>query len=85
MYRKVMRFVHLTMYGKNVSDVQVGWGATKTVAGLAAGTYNVSPESVPDTAGNSYQGTASPNSITWRQIKRLLLQLHMPWCNRSGK
>lgn len=55
--------VHVTMNGQMIKDVQLGWGATVNTAGLSAGTYAISPESVTDTAGNTYQGTAVPSTV----------------------
>ncbi|STX29080.1 chitinase [Legionella beliardensis] len=56
--------VHITMNGQAVKDVQLGWGATTDVTGLATGNYNISPENVADTTGNTYQGTAVPSTLT---------------------
>ncbi|MGQ3887716.1 glycosyl hydrolase family 18 protein [Legionella sp. CNM-1927-20] len=55
--------VHITMNGQNVKDVQLGWGATQDVTGLATGNYTILPENVVDSAGNTYQATAVPNTI----------------------
>jgi chitinase len=56
--------IHLTMNGQKVNDLQVAWGETRTITGLAAGSYSVSPENIADSNGGSYQGTAIPNTVT---------------------
>ncbi|WP_131762292.1 glycosyl hydrolase family 18 protein [Legionella jamestowniensis] len=55
--------IHLTIDGQPIQDVQLDWGATLTVNGLATGTYTISPESVNDTAGTTFQGSAVPQTV----------------------
>ncbi len=55
--------VHLTMNGQNVKDIQLPWGTTTTIPGLAAGTYGLSPENLTASTGTVYKGTASPNTV----------------------
>lgn len=55
--------VHVTMNGQSIQDVQLGWGATLSLNGLATGTYTISPENVADSAGTIYQGVAVPQNI----------------------
>lgn len=55
--------VHVTMNGRNVSDVQVPWSGMQTVSGLAAGTYAITADSVADSSGNNYQATVTPPTV----------------------
>ncbi len=56
--------VHLTMNGQKINDVQLPWSATSTINNLAPGTYNLSADSVSNSSGSSYQGTATPTALT---------------------
>ncbi|WED41796.1 cellulase family glycosylhydrolase [Legionella cardiaca] len=56
--------VHLTMNGQIVNDIQLPWANTITLTDLAAGNYSLAPESISDSNGNSYQGSATPASFT---------------------
>lgn len=56
--------VHISANGQAVSEVQLPWHGTQAVTGLAAQTYTVSADTVADTQGNSYQGAATPSSVT---------------------
>ncbi|AWN75230.1 glycosyl hydrolase family 18 protein [Legionella anisa] len=55
--------VHVTLNGQSISDVQLPWSGSKLITGLAAGAYGVSPETVTSTDGDTYQGTAVPNTV----------------------
>ncbi|RUR07731.1 glycosyl hydrolase family 18 protein [Legionella sp. km772] len=55
--------VHVSMNGQNIKDIQVPWGSSISVAGLAAGTYNLSPEDISASNGTVYKGTVSPTSV----------------------
>ncbi|RMX15001.1 hypothetical protein EAS68_13170 [Legionella jordanis] len=55
--------IHLAMNGQPIQDVQLGWGATLNVNGLATGTYTISPESIVDTVGTTFQGSAVPQTV----------------------
>ncbi|MBA2652594.1 MAG: glycoside hydrolase family 5 protein [Tatlockia sp.] len=52
------------MNGSNVSDIQLPWNATSTVPNLVPGSYALSTESVADSSGITYQGNASPSTVT---------------------
>ncbi len=56
--------VHLTMNGQNVKDVQVPWKTTQTVTGLASGSYGIAADGVKDSSGGTYQGTATPSTVS---------------------
>ncbi|MDX1900910.1 MAG: glycosyl hydrolase family 18 protein [Gammaproteobacteria bacterium] len=49
--------------GQIISKVQLPWKGQQQVINLAAGNYSVQPESVTDTQGNVYQGSAIPSAI----------------------
>jgi chitinase len=49
--------------GKVISTVQLPWKGTQAIAGVHVGTYTIQPESLTDTQGNTYQGTANPSSV----------------------
>ncbi|WP_298623671.1 glycosyl hydrolase family 18 protein [uncultured Legionella sp.] len=55
--------VHVMMNGQSIQDVQLGWGATLNLNGLATGTYTISPEQITDTAGTIFQGVAAPQNV----------------------
>lgn len=55
--------VHMTMNGKSVSDVQLPWNSSKTITGLASGSYALSADTITGTDGSSYQATVVPNTI----------------------
>ena len=55
--------VHITMNGQVVQDAQVAWGSSLNVTGLATGAYSISPDNINDSAGNTYQGLATPASV----------------------
>lgn len=55
--------VHIGMNGQSVQDVQLGWESTLTLNGLATGSYTISPETINDTVGNTYQGIAMPQNL----------------------
>ncbi|KTD76328.1 glycosyl hydrolase family 18 protein [Legionella waltersii] len=55
--------VHVTLNGQLVSDVQLPWNGSKSINGLAAGTYGLAADTVTATDGNIYQGTVVPHTI----------------------
>jgi chitinase len=55
--------IHLSMNGKNVTDVSLPWGSSEIITGLTPGIYTASAEAITDTLGNVYQGVAAPSSI----------------------
>lgn len=56
--------VHLIYNGQPVSDIQLSWGSTQNITGLAPGVYAFSADSVKESSGaNSYQGTVTPSTI----------------------
>ncbi|HVT63397.1 MAG TPA: glycosyl hydrolase family 18 protein, partial [Legionellaceae bacterium] len=68
--------VHLTQNGQSLPDVQVPWGATQTLNNLSIGSYSVMPQNVVDTFGKTYQGTASPSTITIENSKTVTSNLN---------
>jgi len=55
--------VHVSLNGQNIKDVQLPWSGSLGVSGLAIGNYNISADTLSDTQGNSYQGTATPSTV----------------------
>ncbi|MCL9684702.1 glycosyl hydrolase family 18 protein [Legionella maioricensis] len=76
--------VHLTMNGQPVNDVQVPWKGTMILTGLAAGNYNVTPENISDSNGNSYQGNAVPSSIALSANQTVTSNLTYTMVNPTG-
>ncbi len=46
-----------------VTKVDLPWSGSRLLTGLSPGNYTISPETVSDTTGNSYQGTANPSVL----------------------
>ncbi|KTD41443.1 glycoside hydrolase family 5 protein [Legionella parisiensis] len=55
--------VHLFMNGQKINDIQLAWDTTINVNDLAVGNYTLSADTVADGMGNTYQGSAVPNSF----------------------
>ncbi len=77
--------VHLSFNNQNVSDVELTWGETQTLPNLAPGVYVVSPESVTDSLGNTYNGTATPASITVTQNQVAKANVSYALASDTGK
>ena len=56
--------VHLLANGQLINDIQLPWKASVTVPSLATGYYTLSADSISDSQGNIYTGTAVPVSVT---------------------
>jgi len=54
--------VHLTMNGQAIKDVNLPWGSSQPVSGVAAGSYAVSAESITEGSA-TYRGTATPSTL----------------------
>jgi chitinase len=55
--------VHIMMNGQIIQDAELFWGQTLNVSGLAAGNYSILPENIIDSAGATYQGLATPQTV----------------------
>ncbi|RUR13882.1 hypothetical protein [Legionella sp. km772] len=56
--------VHVTMNGQKINDVQLPWNSSTTLNSLAPGTYNLAADTITNNSGGSYQGTATPTTVT---------------------
>ncbi len=61
--------VHIAFNGQALDDIQLPWASTKTLNNLAVGSYTITPETIADDSGQSYQGTASANTVTVEKSK----------------
>jgi hypothetical protein len=56
--------VGLLFNGQMINTVQVPWSGALQVPNLTPGTYTLQPQSITDSQGNTYQGAATPSSVT---------------------
>jgi len=56
--------VDIVSGGQTISKVQLPWNGQLQITNLAVANYTIQPESVTDSLGNVYQGTATPSSIS---------------------
>ncbi len=55
--------VHVIANGTNISNVQLPWGGTQNVSGLAQGDYSITAENVSGSNAN-YKGSAVPTTVS---------------------
>ncbi len=56
--------IDVVFSGQIINKVQLPWSGTAQVPSLSPGAYTLQPESLTDSQGNSYQGTATPSAVT---------------------
>ncbi|PJD90719.1 MAG: hypothetical protein CK424_08610 [Legionella sp.] len=61
--------VHMSFNGQVLDDIQLPWASTKILNHLAAGSYGITPETIADASGKSYQGIASANTVNVEKNK----------------
>ncbi|TAK73207.1 MAG: hypothetical protein EPO11_08750, partial [Gammaproteobacteria bacterium] len=77
--------VHLSSNGQLISDIQLPWSSRQVVSGLTAGNYALSVDSVTDTNGNVYQGTATPSALTLAISQTVTSTINYALVQQTGK
>lgn len=76
--------VHLKFNGQALNDIEIPWSSTQTIAGLALGSYTLTPVNINDAYDNNYQGTISPNSFTLTKNQTITAHLTYTQTKPSG-